>query len=334
MKNLRAFSLFSGAGGFDLGFEAAGMDIVGQVEWDKYCRDVLSFRWPDVPRWFDVRDVCGADLPEFDVLIFGSPCQDLSRAGSGVGFDGDRSSLFWEAIRILGEVFDNDGRPGWVVWENVAGALGSSGGKDFGAVLGALADCGAVDIEWRVCDSQWFGVPQRRRRVFVVARFGDRRRGGPEILSFDKGLRGNSSSLEKKVSRNSWWNGKQVTQTLDAVLSKGQMLPEKSRFPVFAIDAHVENEEIVESHAEVLESLRLLGLTDAIPGSLLRRVSPLEAERLMGWPDNWTRYGASGEISNTQRFKMCGNGVVAPVAEQIAKNIIDCENLCEMLRTQ
>lgn len=327
---LRFLSLFSGVGGFDLGFESAGMDCVGQVEWDKYCQDVLSFHWPDVPKWFDVRDVSGDDLPDFDVLIFGSPCQDLSRAGSGSGFGGEKSSMFLEAVRILRELVVCGRGPSWVVWENVAGALTSSGGEDFYVALRSLADCGAVDIEWRICDAQWFGVPQRRRRVFVVARFGDRRRCGPEVLSFGESLRGNSSTFEKKVSRNSWWNGKQVTQTLDAVLAKGQMLPEKSRFPVFAVDSSVDNQDIVDSHTEVLESLRLLGLTDAIPGSLLRRVSPLEAERLMGWPDDWTRYGASGEVSNTQRFKMCGNGVVAPVAESIARNIIECEKLCEM----
>lgn len=172
-------SLFSGVGGFDMGLEAAGWRCVAQVEWDKHCQGVLARHWPDVPRWSDVADVSGHDLPHADVVAFGSPCQDLSVAGKRAGFDGKRSVLFYEATRIIREMREaSNGRyPAWVVWENVAGALSSSGGRDFAAVLDELADLGAVDIAWRVLDARWFGVPQRRRRVFVVADLAGQRAG-------------------------------------------------------------------------------------------------------------------------------------------------------------
>ena len=210
MSGLTFVSLFSGVGGFDMGLEAAGWRCVAQVEWDKHCQGVLAHHWPDVPRWSDVSESyacrCGSvqlrddgrsallasdsagprgtgcpcgGIPHADVVAFGSPCQDLSVAGKRAGFDGKRSVLFYEATRIIREMREaSNGRyPTWVVWENVAGALSSSGGRDYAAVLDELADLGAVDIAWRVLDARWFGVPQRRRRVFVVADLAGQRAG-------------------------------------------------------------------------------------------------------------------------------------------------------------
>ena len=164
--SLTFVSLFSGVGGFDLGLERAGWRCVAQVEWDKHCQAVLARHWPEVPRWADVADVSGHELPPADVVAFGSPCQDLSVEGRRAGFvEGGRSSLFFEAIRIIKEMRDaTDGTlPRFVIWENVVGALSSNQGDDFGAVIDALAEVGAVDIGWRVLDARWFGVPQRRR---------------------------------------------------------------------------------------------------------------------------------------------------------------------------
>ncbi len=193
---MRVVSLFSGVGGFDLGLERAGMTTVAQVEWDAKCQQVLARHWPDVPRWGDVSDVRGGDLPDCDLVAFGSPCQDLSVAGKRAGMvEGEtRSGLFYEAIRIIKELQDERRGPAWVVWENVVGALSSNGGRDFGAVLDSLADIGAVDIQWRVLDAQWFGVPQRRRRVFVVARLDPGAAGRPEVLPVGASVRRDSPS--------------------------------------------------------------------------------------------------------------------------------------------
>ena len=166
-------SLFSGVGGFDMGFDQAEYECVFQVEWDKNCQQILTKHWPEVPKWLDVQEVNGAEIPPCDVLTFGSPCQDLSVAGKRAGLDGDRSSMFYEATRIIKEMRDatESVYPRIVVWENVPGAITSNNGADFGQVLDTLADIGAVDIQWSILDAQYFGVPQRRRRIFVVAIF-------------------------------------------------------------------------------------------------------------------------------------------------------------------
>ena len=166
-------SLFAGVGGFDMGFEQAGFECRFQVEWDKHCQSVLDRHWPNVPKWGDVCDVDGSWLPHVDVLIFGSPCQDLSVAGKRAGIDGGRSSMFFEATRIIKEMRNATGGtyPRVVVWENVPGALSSNKGADFQAVLNEMGDCGSLLTEWAVLDAQHFGVPQRRRRIFLVSIF-------------------------------------------------------------------------------------------------------------------------------------------------------------------
>jgi len=172
---MKVLSLFSGVGGFDLGLERAGMETVALCEWDKKAAHVLRRHWPDIPIYGDVSDLTGAQLiadgVHPDLVAFGSPCQDLSVAGKRAGLAGERSGLFHEAVRIIRELRElTDGTlPRWVIWENVVGALNSNGGADFGAVLDAMGDLGALFSEWAVLDAQNFGVAQRRRRVFLVS---------------------------------------------------------------------------------------------------------------------------------------------------------------------
>lgn len=161
-------SLFAGVGGFELGFENAGWRCLAQVEIDKNCLKVLDRHWPDVPKHGDIATYTYTGTEQVDAIIGGFPCQDVSVGGRRAGLAGARSGLFWHAIRVIEEV-----RPRWVVLENVPGLLTSHGGRDFAAVLAALADAGYPNVEWRVLDSQFFGVPQRRRRLFIVGRAGD-----------------------------------------------------------------------------------------------------------------------------------------------------------------
>lgn len=164
-------SLFAGVGGFDLGMESAGWDCQWQVEWNKTCQSVLRRHWPDVPKYFDIRDVDGSTLTPVDCIVFGSPCQDLSIAGKGGGLEGARSGLFHEAIRIIKEMRDatKNEFPKWTIWENVPGALSSNKGNDFATVINEMANIGALAIEWHVLDAQWFGVAQRRKRIYMLA---------------------------------------------------------------------------------------------------------------------------------------------------------------------
>lgn len=176
-------SLLSGIGGFDLGFERHNIKTLWACEIDPHARRVLKHHWPDLDLRGDITELDPATLAPVDIISFGSPCQDLSIAGKRVGLGGERSGLFYEAIRIVRGV-----RPSIVVWENVPYALSINHGRDFGAILDALAECGALDIGWRVLDARWFGVAQRRRRLYVVADFRGRR--AAEILALAESLRG------------------------------------------------------------------------------------------------------------------------------------------------
>lgn len=195
-------SLFTGVGGFDLGFDQAGYECRWQVEWDKNCQQVLGHHWPDVPKWGDVQTVSGHELAPVDIITYGSPCQDLSVAGKRAGLDGGRSSMFFEATRIFQEMRNaTDGTfPRITIWENVPGALSSNNGADFRTVLQTLDDIGALAQWWYVLDAQFFGVPQRRRRVFVISVFDPaiiERAGDGQILPVGESRRRNPAKGNK-----------------------------------------------------------------------------------------------------------------------------------------
>jgi len=174
---MNVLSLFSGVGGFDLGLENAGMKTIYQCEWDKHATRILERHWPQVPRWGDITTLTAQEILRQgtppDVVAWGSPCQDLSVAGKRAGLEGERSGLFHEGIRIINELRKetNNEYPKISIWENVAGALSSNRGADFGVILDEMAKAGAMVIEWGLLDAQHFGIPQRRRRVFCIAIF-------------------------------------------------------------------------------------------------------------------------------------------------------------------
>lgn len=199
---LTHIDLFAGIGGFALGFQKAGIKTLAHVEIDAKCQGVLRKRFEGDLILGDVRD-CGAhNLPYADAITFGSPCQDMSVAGKREGLNGQRSGLFFEAVRIIREC-----KPRIAVWENVPGALSSNRGQDFRAVIEAflqievpmprsgkwansgMARNGSVELVWRILDAQYFGLAQRRKRLFVVVGF--RREGAAEILLEREGSAGN-----------------------------------------------------------------------------------------------------------------------------------------------
>lgn len=187
MRQLTHGSLFTGILGFERGFEAAGFETLWCSEVDKFCNKVIAKRAPGVP---NLGDVATIQRPAaVDVLTFGSPCQDLSVAGRRAGLGGARSSLFFEAARVI-----NQCRPAFAVWENVPGAFSSDLGRDFWMVLYTLRELGAHDVAWRVFDSQYAGVPQQRTRIYLVADFRGRRAG--EILFEPEGCSGHPSPFE------------------------------------------------------------------------------------------------------------------------------------------
>lgn len=318
--SLRAVSLFSGAGGFDLGFEAAGIEVVRQVEIDPTCLSVLARHWPGVRRWDDVTTFEGK--PRTAEIVFGgSPCQDLSTAGSRRGLSGERSGLFYEFTRIVGEI-----RPLCVVWENVPGVLSSDFGRDFARVLRELAKLGYFGA-WRVLDSQFFGVAQRRRRlfaVFVVGNSGDER--AAKILDIGHCGSRDSSAGKNQASEiasgpesGSRGDSEFVLQCHGTSVGKYGSL-RKGRGSISSGVPIVAN-TILRQYGRQIDSTCSATL---IPESTsARRLTPRECERCMGWPDDHTRFRENGtEISDTMRYQMIGNGVVAPVAEWIGKRLV------------
>ena len=237
-------SLFAGVGGFDMGFERAGWDCKFQVEWDKNCQQILNKHWPDVPKWGDVSDVNGAEIPPVDCIIFGSPCQDLSVAGKRAGLEGERSGLFHEAVRIIKEMRNatNGTFPRWTVWENVAGALSSNNGRDFATVLNEMAEAGACLQEYAVLDAQYFSVPQRRTRVFLASCFdpATAERCPDPLLPVRESLPGDTKKSKQKGKTvatetpksiragSEWWDGGQIADALTTT-SNEQRMPDKQR---------------------------------------------------------------------------------------------------------
>ena len=207
-------SLFAGVGGFDLAMERAGYACAGQCEIDPHARAVLERHWPNTPRHDDVQTLTASTFAHPDVVTFGSPCQDLSVAGARAGMvDGTRSGLFMDAVRYIREVQEASGGryPRFAVWENVPGAYSSNGGRDFATVLallvggevrvptGGWSNAGVAfgplgSAEWRTLDSRYFGVAQRRRRVFLVYRPGGERAG--EVLLEPDGVQRDTQESE------------------------------------------------------------------------------------------------------------------------------------------
>ena len=308
-------SFFAGVGGFDMGVESAGFDCVAQVEWDDHCQTVLARHWPDVPRWGDIQTVSGYEIPPADLVIFGSPCQDLSVAGKRQGLDGGRSSMFYEATRVIKEMRDGtDGTlPRVVVWENVAGALFSNGGADFGKVLDEMADLGALVIEWAVLDARYFGVPQRRRRIFLVAIFDPALadRCPEQLLPLGESSHRNHSSGRISGSLSS-------SDVTDPDLAASGAIAFDYNFGGLARFQFEVSPPVKIGSAQGIASPPAITRSGEPPRKLL----PIECERLMGWPDDHTLYRADGtEVSDAQRYKMCGNGVASPVAEWVARQI-------------
>lgn len=214
-KHLTVGSLFAGIGGFDLAAERAGMEVKWQSQWEpprwgwnaiakkiknrkvkaglrenpkfgRWIDDpqkaslVLDHHFPDIPNYGDIHEI--RNPPAVDILCGGFPCQDYSVAGARHGLAGDRGALWWEFHRLIDEV-----RPTWVVAENVPGLLSSRGGRDFETIIGSLTQLG-YGVAWAVLDAQYFGVAQRRRRVFIVGHSGGIPR--PEVLALGEGVFG------------------------------------------------------------------------------------------------------------------------------------------------
>ncbi len=351
---MKVLSLFSGAGGMDMGLHNAGLTTAFQCEIDKHARAVLDHHWPDVPKWDDVATLTGQHILDatggVDVVAWGSPCQDLSVAGRRKGLAGERSGLFHHGIRIIKELreLSNGTYPTWSIWENVIGALSSNRGADFGQVLHEMDEAGACFSEWVVLDAQHFGVPQRRRRVFVISCFDPATAAGypDKMFAVTQSSSGDSApGRQKKKDDADHTPGSAGTSSeLFRMRGFGDYAQDGTASAIKARDWK-DVTDIVISPPVVIDRAMFnqgenalyepfVGETNTMPSLVakgphavghmnqVRRLTPIECERLMGWPDNHTATGVNGAVNDTNRYKMCGNGVASPVAEWIGKQLL------------
>lgn len=351
-------SLFAGIGGFDAGLEAAGAECVFQAERDKDCNRILSRHWPRVERHSDVREFSKAATAfRPDLICGGFPCQDLSVAGRRAGLSGERSGLWYEFKRIIGEFL-----PAWVLIENVPGLLsswsehpdapsgiprGADVGRrivldetsDFDAVTRGLAELG-YGWAMRVADAQWFGVPQRRRRVFIVGCLGDFRRAAEVLFERDSlpwdsppsreagarvahcvaaGAGGALTANGHDASEDGTGRGTPlVTTTADR--SRGAPIAFQTRI---ARNGRGQPKEITDTLTSADSGVHADSKPHIATRMGIRRLTPREAERLQGFEDDWTRFDADGkELSDSARYRMLGNAVCRNVAEWLGRRII------------
>lgn len=302
---MKVGSLFSGIGGIDLGLQWAGMKTIWFVEKEKYCQKVLTKHWPGVPIYGDIKEIDPTTLPRPDLLCGGFPCQDLSVAGKREGLAGERSGLWFEFLRIIDEI-----KPQWVLIENVPGLLSSNRGRDFTLILQGLAECGYC-AAWRILNAQYFGVPQRRRRVFIVASL---RAGSCAQVLFEPscGCWDSPPGREK---------GEEIAGTISGGSAESRRgyrndLDTQGAFVVTAYENHAQDIRIAEHNYQFLQQ-----------AMKVRRLTPTECLRLQGLPDNWIN--TYPPLSDSAKYRMIGNSVAVPVIEWIGRRIMEAANLTQ-----
>ena len=315
LVDLKYLSLFSGIGGFEYGIQQSNitMECVGYAEIDKYAGSIYERHYPNHFNWGDVTRIRTEELPDFDFLVGGFPCQAFSNSGFRGGFDDTRGTLFFEIARIL-----KDKRPTYFLLENVEGILYNNKGKTFKRILEILASLGYY-VKWEILSSKENGnLPQRRGRVFIRGYF--RERCGGEIL-FEHGY------YEQTRTGSTPHNVKDVNKKHLKIYESTK----KGYKEAFPFDGVLLN----RIGRKVCRGIVQDRCTGTLPAQCswgvvtedyrVRRLTPIEYERLQGFPDNWTAYGCDGEkITNTQRYKCLGNAVTTTVVTFVINKMFKC----------
>lgn len=351
---INLLDLFSGIGGFHKGLSQAGFEVTSHFsEVDKYAIEVYKHNFKTSKYVGSVTDVRGSELPRIDAITFGSPCQDFSLAGNRKGLDGERSGLILEAIRLIQEC-----RPRFFIWENVKGTFSSNSGEDFAAILQAFANIGGYRLEWQLLNTKWF-LPQNRERVYLVGYAptrspgeifpitesiikpkrvaGKREESACITTSYHKGVNWDNQLIAASRGRNpnninDRKAGSPMQQRLEINkegISNTLTSVYKDNYVVGTLRTHNDGKgfrKVVGADCPTIPArAREDGSGQPIIGNeqTIRRLTPIECERLQGFPDNWTL--ANG-ISDTQRYKMCGNAVTVDVVEAVGKRILKYYN--------
>ncbi len=341
---MKYISVCSGIEAATVAWHDLGWKPIAFSEIEPFPSAVLAHHYPSVPNLGDMTKYKEWDIGTVDLIVGGTPCQSFSVAGLRKGLDDPRGNLALVYCGILDRF-----KPKCFVWENVPGVLSSNGGRDFGSFLGAVAQLG-YGFAYRVLDAQYFGVAQRRRRVFVVGYLGDWRRAA-EVLFERESLSGNPApSREKRqevakiltrgisqrydfetedliptyslqgsgqISQNSngdGWN-KDVSFTLNTTDVHGVVQP-----IAFHVDAQPDQ---MNFSTETTASLTCSQHAGVMQFMAVRRLTPVECERLQGFPDNYTNipWRKSEESPDGPRYKALGNSMAVPVMKWIGQRI-------------
>ena len=324
---MKIIDLFSGIGGFSLGFKRAGYHFTEHYfsEIDKHAIANYKYNFPNAKYIGDITSIHRRDFADIDIITFGSPCVDFSMAGKRKGLKGDKSSLIEYAITLVARV-----RPSVFIWENVKGAFSSNSGADFWAIIQAFANIGGYRLEWQLLNTSWV-LPQNRERIYLIGHLAGRSESGvfpieendfsftkkkkyqfhPELCGTLK-ANGNMNTDDtyiiprkaKALTGGGHSGGLHSDMTIIKQLARGKNKgADLTICPTISSNAFQEN-----------------NLLDGI-----RRLTEIECERLQGFSDNWTQYGnyknTIKRISRTRRYKLIGNAVTVDIVELIAKRL-------------
>ena len=339
---MKIIDLFSGIGGFALGFQRAGYQFTEHYfsEIDKHAIANYKHNFPHAKYIGDITAIHGGDFTDIDIITFGSPCQDFSLAGRREGLKGNKSSLIKKAIALIAQL-----RPSIFVWENVKGAFSSNAGADFWAILQAFANIWDYTIEWQLLNTSWL-LPQNRERIYLIGHLGERSIPGVFPIGKDDKL------LDRKA-REKGWRGRNfktsLARTITARYSKmgsydTYIVPKvaatltggghsgglHSDMTIIQINPSTESNGRQPYQQNRVFDVR--GISPVLTRhnsnyaiSRMRRLTEIECERLQGFPDNWTQYGNYNgtikPIAKTQRYKLIGNAVTVDIVTMIAKRL-------------
>lgn len=295
---MRYLSLFTGIGGFELGI-GSEHDCIGYSEIDKHACTIYQKHFPEHHNYGDITKISAYDLPDFDILCGGFPCQAFSIAGKRKGFEDTRGTLFFDIARIL-----RAKRPRLLLLENVKGLLSHDGGATFATIVSTLTDLG-YDLQWQVLNSKDFGVPQNRERVLIVGHLRGTPR--PEVFPFgetdgatdaghDQSNTEVACTLRSRYGNGSGSHIKQSSQPFILQKPRG-----KNKGGKHTISPTVSSSSFEHNHSV----------------NAVRRLTPVECERLQGFPDGWTE-----GVSDSQRYKTLGNAVTVNVIRDVITRMI------------
>ncbi len=317
---MKYFDSFSGIGGFTIPLEEAGCECVGFSETDKYSTSVYLKHF-NHKQFGDITKIKTEELPDFDLLVCGSPCQDLSVAGKQKGLAGNKSGLFFHFIRLLKEK-----QPRYFIFENVKGALSSSKGWDFARMQIEFSEAG-YDFQWQVLNSKDFGVPQNRQRLFVVGYLG--KESSPEIFPFGEADPSDLREVGKDVS---YKKRRQLIQINNPRHSNNRVYDPEGISPTLNTMQGGNRQPLISNTVRCGGQNSTFGSRQCwdkyLINGRIRRLTPLECEKLQGFSPNWTKEGINenGEIiniSDSRRYKMAGNAVTVNVVREIVKRLIN-----------